>query len=490
MQPSATASTLASKPTPKRRILLDGKDVESANVAQIKSPWTGAVVSEVFEASAEQARASAEAAKKIFPAMRAMTCSARADALRKIASGLGARTEEIAAVIRDEIGKPMGLARVEVQRAVRTFNIAAEEAVRLPGGVLYPDREPQGVGMVGRVQYFPIGPILGITPFNFPLNLVAHKVAPALAAGCPVVIKPPPQGPSAALVLGEIVRASGFPEAALQVLPGGLEAGQALCAHDAFAAVSFTGSAKVGWSIKRNALARQKVLLELGGNAAVLVDSSADLDAAAKAVAMGGYLFAGQICISTQRVFVHKDVAEPFERKLAEQILMQVPTGIDPAREETLVGPLIDAKAADRVDGWIQSALKKGANALVKGERKGERFITPWLLEKVPADEPVCCEEVFGPVVAFYPVASMDEAFARTNDSKYGLQTSVFTSSLNIAERAYRELETGALHINVATAFRIDAEFYGGVKESGFGREGVKAVVQEFMEPKVLIVKP
>lgn len=489
MQPSAVISA-ANKPFAKRRILLDGKDFESAVVAQIKSPWNGAIVSEVFEASVDQARVSAEAAKKVMPAMRAMTGSQRADALRKIANGLAARLEEIAAVIRDEIGKPMGLARVEVQRAVRTFNIAAEETVRWPGSILYPDREPQGAGMVGRVQYFPIGPVLGITPFNFPLNLVAHKVAPALAASCSIVIKPPPQGPSAALILGEIVRASGFPESALQVLPGGLEAGQALCASDAFAAVSFTGSAKVGWSIKRAALARQKVLLELGGNAAVLVDSSADLDAAAKAVAMGGYLFAGQICISTQRVFVHRDVAESFERKLAEQILMHVPVGLDSSRDDLLVGPLIDTRAADRVDQWIQAALKRGANALVKGERKGERFITPWLLEKVPADEPVCCEEVFGPVVAYYPVANMDEAFARTNDSKYGLQTSVFTSSLNIAERAYRELETGALHVNIATAFRIDAEFYGGVKESGFGREGVKAVVEEFLEPKLLVVKP
>jgi len=474
---------------PARKLILNGLDTDSPTVAKILSPWDGRVVAEVHEASVDQAHAAAAAARAAMPAMRAMPAFKRAEALRAIASSIERRADEIANVICSEIGKPLGLARVEVQRAVRTFNIAAEEAVRLPGHVVYPDREPQGAGMSGRVQYFPLGPILGITPFNFPLNLVVHKVAPALAAGCSIVIKPPPQGPSAALILGDIVRTSGFPAAALQVLPGNLETAQALCANDAFAAVSFTGSAKAGWSIKKNALPRQKVLLELGGNAAVLVDRSADLDAAAKAVAVGGYLFAGQICISTQRVFVHRDVADAFERKLAEQILTQVPVGTDASQENLLVGPLIDTKAADRVDSWIQSALKRGAGALVKGERKSERLITPWLLENVPADEAVSCEEVFGPVVVYTPVASFDEALARTNQSKYGLQTSVFTDSLHNAEHAYRELETGAVHINVTTAFRIDAELYGGVKESGFGREGVSEVIRTFSEPKLLVVK-
>jgi acyl-CoA reductase-like NAD-dependent aldehyde dehydrogenase len=473
-----------------RLILLDGAWTESPTVAEIRSPWTDSTVSRVFEASSEQAGKAAEAAARAMPAMRAMTTSQRSDALRAIASGIAKRQDEIAANIRDEVGKPMALARVEVQRAVRTFGIAAEEALRLPGSVLYPDREPQGAGLVGRIQYFPGGPVLGITPFNFPLNLVVHKVAPALAAGCAIVIKPPPQGPSAALMLGEIVLESDFPPAALQVLPGGLETGQALTAHAAFAAVSFTGSAKAGWSVKLNALARQKVLLELGGNAAVLVDASADLDAAAKAVAVGGYIYAGQICISTQRVYVHQAVAAEFERRLAEQILTQIPVGVDPAQDGTLVGPLIDARAADRVDGWVQSALKRGANALIRGERRSERLITPWLLENVPDDEPVNCEEVFGPVVVFRPVKDMDEAIALTNASKYGLQTSVFTASLNVAERAYRELESGAVHVNVPTAFRIDAELYGGVKDSGFGREGVREVIRTFMEPKLLVVKP
>ena len=487
---TSTSSIAGSSAVQTRKMLLDGKWVESSQLLKIVSPWTGTVVTEVFGATADQARSAGEAARKVSPAMRALTGAQRSDALRAVAAKLGQRLEEIAGVIRHEVGKPMWLCRVEVQRAVKTFTLAAEETLRMPGEIVYPDQEAHGAGLVGRIQYFPLGPVLGITPFNFPLNLVAHKVAPALAAGCPIVIKPPPQGPSAALILGEIVHESGFPHGALQVLPGGLEAGQALCASDAFAAVSFTGSARAGWSIKKNALARQKVLLELGGNAAVIVDESADLDAAAKAVATAGYVYAGQICISTQRVFVHRNVAEFFERKLAEKILTEVSVSENPSDEKTIVGPLIDKAAADRIETWLNSALARGAKPLVKGVRRGERLITPWLLENVPADEPVSCEEVFGPVVVMQKIANFQDGIAAANASRYGLQTSVFTQSLHHSELAYREIESGAVLVNIPTAFRIDASLYGGVKDSGFGREGVKEVVREFSEPKLLVVKP
>ncbi len=263
----------------------------------------------------------------------------------------------LAALIRNECGKHLAMARVEVQRAVRTFQTASEEALRTPGSAVYPDREPHGAGLSGRLEYFPLGPILGITPFNFPLNLVAHKVAPALAAGCPIVIKPPPQAPGAALKLGEIVLQSGFPAAALQVLPGGMELGQALCACPEFSAVSFTGSAKAGWAIKRNALPRQKVLLELGGNAAVVVDQFSDLSAAAAAVSTAGYAYSGQVCIKTQRVFVHRAVADEFERKLAEKILRDVGVSDNPADENALVGPLIDS--ARRRTAWRRGSKRR-----------------------------------------------------------------------------------------------------------------------------------
>ena len=473
--------------------LLDGEFVTSESAAPLNFPWPRLFLNEsrfVCNATPEHARRSAQAALCVMPAMRQMTRFKRSEALRKISADLAVHAIELAHAICDEAGKPLALARQEVQRAVRTFQIAAEEALRTPGQVVFPDAEPQGAGKSGRVEYFPLGPILGITPFNFPLNLVAHKVAPALAACCPIVIKPPPQCPSAALILGRIVLESGFPKAALQVLTGGLELGQALCACEEFAAVSFTGSAKAGWAIKRNALPRQKVLLELGGNAAVIVDKSADLNAAATAVATAGYAYAGQVCISTQRVFVDRFVADEFERRLAEKILRDVAVSENPADENALVGPLIDSSAADRVEDWIKRAEAAGARVLIRGERRSDKLISPWLLEAVPADQPLSCEEVFGPVVTLDAVKDLDEAIVRANASKYGLQTSIFTASLASSEKAFRELECGAVLVNMPTTFRLDSQLYGGIKDSGFGREGVAEVVREFSQPKLLVVQP
>jgi len=483
-QPSLQSTPITSRP-----FLLDGEWIDSADRLTVISPWTAQPVTTVPNAGAEHARIAADAAKKVAPVLREMSYAQRANALQSIAQGIAHRASEIAAAICTEVAKPMWLSQAEVQRAVLVFRIAAEEALRPPGSVVYPGREPHGAGLVGRIQYFPIGPILGITPFNFPLNLIAHKVAPALAAGCPIVIKPPPQGPSAALILGEIVLESGFPQAALQVLTGGLETGQALCAQEAFRALSFTGSASAGWSIKKNALPRQKVVLELGGNAAVIVDESADLEAAAKAVSIAGYIFAGQICISTQRVFVHKNVYDYFERRLAEKILLEVPVSAKASDEKAFVGPLIDTAAADRVESWIERALKNGARPLIQGKRLSERLISPWLLENVPVNEPLYCEEVFGPVVVMQKVESLEEGIALTNASRYGLQASVFTQSLRHAEIAYRDIDAGAVLINIPTTFRLDSAPYGGTKDSGFGREGVSEVIREFTEPKLGIAK-
>jgi len=472
--------------------LLDGRFVENSATHVLESPWleNRTACGAVCVASSEHVRLAASASARVFPEMRAMPRYKRSDALRRISAGLANAAETMAASIRDEAGKPMALARNEVQRAIRLFQTASEEALRPVGEIVYPDREPHGEGKCGRIEYFPLGPILGISPFNFPLNLAAHKIAPALVAGCPIVLKPPPQAPGAALRLGEIVLNSGFPAAALQVLPGGLETGQALCACPEFAAVSFTGSAKAGWAIKRNALAHQKVLLELGGNAPAIVDASADVSAAAAAIATAGYVYAGQVCIKTQRVFVHRSVADEFERKLAEKILRDVAVSGDSAKEDALVGPLIDVKAADRVESWVQRAMDSGARVLIRGERRAANLISPWLLESVPDAQPLSCEEVFGPVVTLDVVADFDEAISRANASKYGLQASVFTQSLAHSEAAFQKLDFGAVLINLPTTFRLDSQLYGGVKESGFGREGVAEVVREFSQPKLMVVKP
>lgn len=456
----------------------------------IHSPWPNVNCESVFEAQPEHAQQAAQHTVEAFKALRAIPRFKRAEALRSISNAIGQRAEQFAALIRDECGKPMGLARIEAQRAVKVFAIAAEEALRPPGEFIYADRETQGVGATARVEVSPIGPILGITPFNFPLNLVAHKVAPALAAGCSIVVKPPPQAPGAALLLGQVVLESSLHPAALQVLPGGVELGKALCACTQFAAVSFTGSARAGWDIKRNAHPRQKVLLELGGNAPAIVDEFADLDAASSAIATAGYVYSGQVCISTQRVLVHRSVADAFERKLAATILRDVLVCDNPAGEKALVGPLIDVKSTDRIANWIDSALDAGASALIRGERRSPNFITPWLLEAVPPEQPLSCEEAFGPVVVLDVVADFDEALRRANASEYGLQASVFTQSLRNAERACRELEYGAVLVNLPTSFRLDSAPYGGIKGSGFGREGLSEVIRAFSEQKLCVIKP
>lgn len=471
-----------------RPFLLNGKWTESAAVMPLHSPWPGVFCEPVFEASVEHARAAARAALEAFGVWRLTPRFKRAEALRRIAQEIGAQSETFAALIRDECGKPMNLSRAEVRRAANVFALAAEECLR-PADAIGPERESHGEGLAARVAYFPVGPVLGITPFNFPLNLAAHKIAPALAAGCSIVLKPPPQAPGAALLLGKIGLEAGLHPAAFQVLPGGIETGKALSACPEFAALSFTGSARAGWELKRNADPRQKVWLELGGNAAVLVDDGADLDAAAAAVATGGYAYAGQVCISTQRVFAHKVIAEKFESKLAAKILCDVKTSADPADESALVGPLIDAKAADRIEAWINSALDSGARALIRGERKSANLITPWLLENVPPEQPLSCEEVFGPVVILERVADFESGIENINRSQYGLQASVFTRSLEHAERAFRELEQGAVLINLPTTFRLDSAPYGGVKGSGYGREGVRDAMRAFSEPRLIVVK-
>ncbi len=472
-----------------RRFLLNGEWVAGGTPAELRSPWPGVSCAAVFEAGAEHAALAARGAAEAFKVLRNVPRFKRAEALRAISAGIAARAEEFAGLIRDECGKAMGLARVEVQRAVKVFAIAADEALRTPGELVYADREAHGAGLTARVEYFPLGPVLGITPFNFPLNLVAHKVAPALAAGCAIVIKPPPQAPGAALLLGQVVLEAGLHPAALQVLPGGVELAKALCARPEFAALSFTGSARAGWELKKQAGARQRVLLELGGNAPAIVDQFADVDAAAAAIATAGYVYSGQVCISTQRVIVHRMVADEFERKLAEKILRDVGVSDKPADEKALVGPLIDVKSADRISSWIEAALARGAQALIRGERKSANVITPWLLEAVPPELPLSCEEVFGPVMVLEVVSDFDAALARANASEYGLQASVFTQSLRNAERAYRELEYGAVLVNLPTSFRLDSAPYGGVKGSGFGREGVSEVIREFSEARLGVVK-
>jgi glyceraldehyde-3-phosphate dehydrogenase (NADP+) len=346
------------------------------------------------------------------------------------------------------------------------------------------DWTPGSDSHVGILRRFPIGPVLGITPFNFPLNLVSHKVAPALAAGNPILIKPAPQTPLTALLLGEIALQAGLPPGGLNVVPCDNLLAERLVVDPRFKLLSFTGSAAVGWMLKAKC-GKKKVVLELGGNAGVIVEPDADLDLAARRCAAGGFGYAGQTCISVQRVFVHQAVADPFTTKLLMHVA-RLKAG-DPTDDTTTIGPLIDHAAAHRVESWINEAVAEGARVLLGGKRMGS-VVEATVLSDVKPDMKVSCQEVFGPVVTVTPYSRFGDAIAMLNQSDYGLQAGVFTRDINKIFYAFRHLEVGAVLANEIPTFRSDHMPYGGVKDSGLGREGVRAAIEEMTEPKLLIV--
>ncbi|MFC4059275.1 aldehyde dehydrogenase family protein [Planomonospora corallina] len=429
----------------------------------------------------EQAVAAADAVRK---RAAALPVHVRAEALAHVARRLAERAEEIAGLITEENGKPVLWARGEVGRAVSTFRFAAEEARRLGGEAMRLDTEPAAAGRLAYVSRVPRGPILAITPFNFPLNLVAHKVAPAIAVGAPVVVKPAPATPLSALLLGEILAETDLPEGMFSVLPVPNERAAALVEDPRLPVVSFTGSGPVGYSIM-DSVPRKHVTLELGGNAAAVVLADADLDWAASRVALYSNYQAGQSCIAVQRVIVEESVREEFLTRLVPAVEALV-TG-DPADEKTQVGPLVSEAAAERVEQWIAEAVAGGARVLTGGTRDGAT-VAPTVLTDVPAGARVACEEVFGPVMTVQGVPDADAAFAAVNDSRYGLQAGVFTRSLDVAFRANRELEVGGVVIGDVPSYRADQMPYGGVKESGAGREGIRSAMADYTYEKVMVL--
>ncbi|MEV4165470.1 aldehyde dehydrogenase family protein [Nonomuraea dietziae] len=433
------------------------------------------------DAQVEEAVAAAAAVQK---EAAALPVHVRAEALAHVAKRLAERHEEIAQLITGENGKPIFWARGEVNRAISTFRFAAEETRRWSGGVQRLDTEPAAAGRLAYVSRQPKGPVLAITPFNFPLNLVAHKVAPAIAVGAPVIVKPAPATPLSSLVLGEILAETDLPAGMFSVLPVENERASALVQDPRLPVVSFTGSGPVGYAIM-DQVPRKHVTLELGGNAAAVVLADADLDWAASRVALFSNYQAGQSCIAVQRVIVEESVRAAFEEKLVEAVAGLV-TG-DPLDEKTQVGPLVSEAAAERVAAWVDEAVASGARVLAGGTRDGAT-VAPTVLTDVPADAKVSCEEVFGPVMIVKPVASVDEAFAEVNSSKYGLQAGVFTRSLDVAFRANRELEVGGVIIGDVPSYRADQMPYGGVKESGVGREGVHSAMEDLTYEKVMVL--
>ncbi|MBI3549606.1 MAG: aldehyde dehydrogenase family protein [Elusimicrobia bacterium] len=410
----------------------------------------------------------------------------RAAALAGVAEILKKQREEFAALIVEEVKKPLKEARREVDRATFTFGWAAEEAKRFGGEWLPLDLDANTEGRVALVRRFPRGACLFITPFNFPLNLVAHKVAPAMAVGAPFVLKPAPHAPKTARKLAEAIAAAGWPEEAFAVLPCSNEVAETLVRDDRFAVLSFTGSANVGWHL-RSIAGKKHCVLELGGNASVIVAADADVPWAAARAAWGAYYYSGQVCISVQRVLVHEKVYAPFKDLFLKNIAELV-SG-DPKDEKTDIGPLIDQKAAERVDAWIHEAVSGGGKMLAGGVRMGDR-IPPTLVESPPQQCKLATEEAFGPVATLEKVATVDEAFERMAKGRYGLQAGVFTNDVRSIFRAWSELPVGGIIINDIPAFRSDAMPYGGSKDSGIGREGVRYAMEEFTELRTLVIKP
>jgi len=462
-----------------------GKQAAGAESYEVHSPYDGELVATVSvptEEQVEEAVAAAESAAKEFAATPAYV---RAAALDHVSRRLAERAEEIAALITAENGKPLKWARAEVARAVSTFRWAAEEARRFSGELQRLDTDPAAAGRIALVRRVPRGPVLGIAPFNFPLNLVAHKVAPALAVGAPIIVKPAPATPLTALLLGEIMSRLDLPAGTFSVLPVPNERMAALVADPRLPVVSFTGSGPVGAQI-RAAVPGKHVTLELGGNAAALVcEDWDDLDFAAQRIATFSNYQAGQSCIAVQRVFVHRSHLAAFTPKLVAAV--EALRAGDPRDPLTDVGPVIDSRAAARIEEWIGEAVTKGGRVLTGGTRSGTT-VAPTVLTDVPADAKVCAEEVFGPVLVLTAVDSDEAGLAAIDDSAFGLQAGVFTRRIDLAFAAHRRLRVGGVIIGDVPSFRADQMPYGGVKASGSGREGVASAMDDYTEPRVMVL--
>jgi acyl-CoA reductase-like NAD-dependent aldehyde dehydrogenase len=465
-----------------RKLLVDGEWLETGEWLEVRSPYDGAVVGRVPQAGTDEARRAVDAAVE---AMRdPLPAHERAAILDRVAAALAERHDEVARTICAEAGKPMKAARVEAQRAVSTFTMAAVEARKLAGDVVPMDASPAGEGKLAFTLRVPIGVVAAISPFNFPLNLVAHKIAPALAAGCAVVLKPASQTPLSALLLAELETDAGLPPGWLNVLCGpASEIGDVLVEDERVRLISFTGSVDVGWGIRERA-PRKRVSLELGNATPVIVAADSDLEDVSARLAANAFSFAGQSCISVQRIYVERSAYDRFlERFLPSVDALQVG---DPADESTDVGPLISQKERDRVLSWIEEARAQGAEILTGGALDGE-LLRPTVIANAPADAKVSREEVFGPVCTVIPYDTIDEAIALANGTRFGLQAGVFTSDVKAALRAATTLEFGGVTVNEAPTFRADQMPYGGVKDSGNTREGPAYAVREMTEERVVV---
>jgi len=484
LPPPCKEEAFMENPAP-AKMLINGEWLESAETIKVINPHDGSTVGAVFMAGKAELDKALSSATEAFSVLKSLPAHEKAAFIKKVVLGLEARAEELARTISLEAGKPITDARGEVRRTITTFTIAAEEATRQGGEVMPLDITPASDGRFALIRRFPIGPVLGITPFNFPLNLVAHKVAPAMACGNPIIIKPASSTPLTALLLGSIITEAGWPAGGVNIVPTRGADAERLALNKGIKKISFTGSPLVGWALKKKA-SDKKVSLELGGNAGVIICEDAPIDLAAKRCVAGAFAFAGQVCISLQRAYVHKDIFDEFKAALLREC-EGLKAG-DPMDEGTRLAPMIDESALTETAARVGEARAEGAELLRGGARDGNCF-TPTILTKTTPSMRVCSEEVFAPVLVLEPYDDFKEAVAEVNKGPFGLQAGVFTDSMSRILFAYNNLEVGGLIIGDVPTFRTDNMPYGGVKNSGFGREGVRYAIEEMTEPRLLALK-
>jgi glyceraldehyde-3-phosphate dehydrogenase (NADP+) len=461
-----------------------GKWTQTADRRELRAPFDGTHFATVHLCGPRELEEAIAAGSRAAPVVASLSSYERASICRTIAARIRQRREELALGMCYESGKPIGDAFGEVDRAEHCFEIAAAEAERLTGEVLPLDLRPSSQDRWGLTRRFPIGLVAGIAPFNFPLNLAVHKIAPAIAAGCPIVLKPATQTPTSTLRLAEIIDDSAWPKGGLSVVPATREAADVLTTDERIQLLSFTGSAEVGWKMKARS-GKKRVILELGGNAAAIIDESADLDHAIPKLIYGAFSYAGQKCISVQRIFVHARRWDEFVAAFVESA-RRVKVG-DPRDAAVVVGPMIDEGNARRIEDWIEEARRLGAQVLLEGRRRGP-LMPPTVLAAVPRAAKLDREEAFGPTVNLTRVESFEEAIEHVNDSSFGLQCGVFTRDLPHAWRAFERITVGAVIVNDAPSYRIDHMPYGGVKDSGLGREGIRYAMQDMTEPRLMVL--
>lgn len=449
----------------------------------VNNPFSNEIIAEVYLAGKPEFEEAILSAQKIEAELRYLPSHKKYSILMDIAKKMNEQRDLLARTLCLEAAKPIKYAYGEVDRAIQTFIVAAEESKRLPSECIQIDWTPAGEGKEGIVRYFPVGLIAGISPFNFPLNLTTHKLAPAIAAGCPIILKPARSTPLSALLLAKIIDTTELPKGALSVLPMDRESGNQLVTDERFALLTFTGSPHVGWNMKNQA-GKKRVVLELGGNAGVIVTETADLNKAIPKCVSGAFAYSGQVCIHTQRIYVHQSIFNEFTNRFVEQTSsLKHGNPLDPSTE---ISSMIDEENAIRIEQWVREAAEDQAKIVCGGKREGS-YYPPTVITNTKKEMKVCAQEVFGPIVVIEPYRSFNDAIEYVNSSEYGLQAGVFTNKINEQNNAFNEIKAGGVIINDVPTFRVDHMPYGGIKNSGFGREGVKYAMHDMLEPKLLV---